>query len=136
MSYEEKDWIALECCPVCGKERGIAINQRMSKTLPKYVTSDPHLCDDCLKDAKEFGWFIIYEADPQPHKKEPKFTGRFLKANINCLNDNMPESTKRFIETYRFVCMSSDEFEDLIKKEENRLNELKNSNDNEGPSVA
>lgn len=136
MSYEEKDWIALECCPICGKERGIAINQRMTKTLPKRVVSDPRLCDDCLKDAKVLGWFIIYEADPQPHKKEPKFTGRFLKANIMCLSENLPEATKRFVETNRFICMPSDEFDDLIKREEKKLNELKNTDDSEGPSVA
>lgn len=113
--YEEKDWIALECCPICGKERGIAINQKMTKTLPKHVSSDPHLCDDCLKDAKEFGWFIIYEANPQPHKKEPKFTGRFIKARYDALNQNIDEKIRKFIDENRFILMCSEDFEQMEK---------------------
>lgn len=136
MSYEEKDWIALDHCPICGKETGIAFDKRMKKSMSKHVVTDPHLCDDCLKDAKEKGWFIIYEADPQPHKKEPKFTGRFLKVNIMCLSENLPETAKRFVETNRFICMPSDDFDDLIQREEKKLNELKNTDDSEGPSVA
>ncbi len=119
MSYEEKDWIALECCPVCGKERGIVIHQRMSKTLPKHVTSDPYLCDDCLKDAKENGWFIIYECGEPKKKNKPNFTGRFVKANIAALNQNIDERTKTFIETNRFILMRKEDFEQLEKDHAN-----------------
>ena len=123
---EEKDWIALECCPICGKARGIAINQRMSKTLSKHVIMDPHLCDDCLKDAKENGWFVVYECGEPKKKNQPNFTGRFIKIRFEALNQNIDERTKKFIDENRFILMLEDSFEQL-EKDNDSTNASKNT---------
>ena len=111
--YEEKDWIAMECCPLCGKERGIAINQRMSKTLPKKVSMSFDLCDDCLKKAKEEGWFIIWEVDAE-NKKKPKPTGRYLQLNINAINHNDEHFYQTVVKNR--VCLATlEEFDGILK---------------------
>lgn len=111
--YEEKDWIALECCPLCGKERGIAINQRMSKTLPKKVFMSFDLCDDCIKKAKEEEWFVVWEVDA-PNKNKPKPTGRYLRINIEALNRNNEDFYQK-VDKNRVCLATLEEFDYLLK---------------------
>lgn len=114
---EEKDWIAMECCSLCGKGRGIAINKSLNKTLPKKVSMSLDLCDDCIKKAKEEGWFIVWEVDA-PNKKKPVPTGRYLRVNIEALNHN----NEKFYQTVNEnrVCLATlEEFDYLVKYKNN-----------------
>lgn len=106
--YEEKDWVGMDCCPICGKPRGIVMNRRMSKTLDKYITTSLDLCDNCLKDAKEKGWFILYEITDEfvKGKLRHKPTGRFMKLNFEALSTDTPGY--EHIEKTR-VCLTNEE---------------------------
>lgn len=123
--YDEKDWIALECCPLCSKERGIAINQRMSKTLPKKVSMSFDLCDDCLKKAKEEGWFIVWEVDAED-KRKPKPTGRYLRINIEAVNPNNEDFYQK-VDKDRVCLATLEEFGYLLEYNNNHK-----SNESEG----
>lgn len=113
--YEEKDWIALDCCPICGKERGIAFDNRMKKSMPKHVVSSIDLCDDCLKDAKENGWFIVYETTDEfvGSKVFHKPTGRFMKLNFNALSTETPGYEQ--INKIRVCLISEKDFNTISK---------------------
>lgn len=128
--YEEKDWIALECCPICGKERGIAFDKRMKKSMPKHVITSIDLCDDCLKDAKENGWFIMYETTEEfvKGKLHHKLTGRYMKLNFNALSTETPGYDQ--VDKIR-VCLTSEEnFNNISKGAKNA-----SGDDNENSSV-
>ena len=129
--YEEKDWIGMDCCPVCGEPRGIVMNRRMSKTLNKYMTTSLDLCDKCLKDAKENGWFILYEITDEFIKGKlcHKPTGRFMKLNFDALSTETPGYEQ--INKIR-VCLTNEEnFNNISKGIKDA-----SGDDSEGPSVA
>jgi len=113
--YEEKDWIGMECCPICGEPRGIVMDQRMKKSLNKYMTASLDLCDKCLKDAKENGWFILYETTEEfvKGKLYHKPTGRFMKLNFEALSTETPGYDR--INDIR-VCLTSEEDFNNISK--------------------
>lgn len=115
MSYEEKDWIAMDCCPICKEPRGIIMHQRMSKTLNKFMTTSLDLCDNCLKDAKENGWFIMYETTEEyiKGKLHHKPTGRFMKLNFNALSTETPGYEQ--IEKIRVCLTSKEDFNNISK---------------------
>lgn len=112
---EEKDWIGMDCCPICGEPRGIIINQRMKKTLDKHMVASLDLCDKCLKDAKENGWFILYETTDEFIKGKLHHvpTGRFMKLNFEGLRTDAPGYEQ--IDKIR-VCLTSKEDFDNINK--------------------
>lgn len=112
---EEKDWIGMDCCPVCGEPRGIIMNRRMSKTLNKYMTTSLDLCNKCLKDAKENGWFIMYETIEEFVKGKlcHKPTGRFMKLNFDSLSTETPGYEQ--IEKIRVCLTSEEDFNNIYK---------------------
>lgn len=128
---EEKDWIGMDCCPVCGEPRGIIMDQRMKKSLNKYMTTSLDLCDDCLKDAKENGWFILYETTDEfiGGKLFHKPTGRFMKLNFNALSTETPGYEQ--VNKIR-VCLTNEEYFNNISKGAKDAS----GDDSEGPSVA
>ena len=58
---------------------------------------------------------IIYECSEPKKNGQPNFTGRFIKANFNAINQNIDERTKTYIDKNRFVLMREEEFEQLGK---------------------
>lgn len=113
--YEEKDLIGMDCCPVCGEPRGIIMDKRMKKSLNKFMTTSLDLCDKCLKDAKENGWFIMYETTNEfiGGKLHYKPTGRFMKLNFDALSTETPGYEQ--INKIR-VCLTSEEYFNNISK--------------------
>ena len=116
---EEKDWIGMDCCPICGEPRGLIMNQRMSKTLPKYMCSSIDLCDKCLKDAKENGWFILYETTEKYVKGKLHHmpTGRFMKLNFEALSPEAPGYEQ--IDKIRVCLTSEEDFNNIYKGSQN-----------------
>lgn len=70
------DFVAIEVCPYCRKERGIAIQQNM-KALPKCVSIDPKPCDKCIEDYKNRNILRIIEIKENTKYVEP--TGRYIE---------------------------------------------------------
>lgn len=120
MSYKEKDWIGMDCCPLCSKPKSIVMNKRMEKTLEEHMCLSPELCDKCLKQAKEEGWFILYECDPEQIGKKVKnnFTGRYLKMRMEALDKAYPNY--KYVDENRFVCADLETFRNLLKDAEKK----------------
>lgn len=59
---EDKDWIGMTLCFVCGQESGIIMDKRMRKTLPKKSCIDKEPCNDCKKIMEK--WVIFISVDP------------------------------------------------------------------------
>lgn len=118
MSYKEKSHVGMDCCPICGETRGILIDNRLKNTLNKYNFVSPELCDKCLKQAKEEGWFILYECDPEQIGKKIKhnFTGRYMKMRMEALDKKYPNYD--YVERHRFVCTDLETFNGLLKEKE------------------
>lgn len=74
------DFIALEVCAYCGKERGIAIQQYMKK-LPRQVCADPTPCEHCIAEYKAKNVMMIIEIKDNTKYVEP--TGRFIQLPFN-----------------------------------------------------
>ena len=120
MSYEEKSYVGMDCCPICNEPRGILLHEHLQNTLNKYNFVSPELCDKCLKQAKEEGWFILYECDPEQIGKKIKhnFTGRYLKMRMEALDKAYPNYN--FVEKCRFVCTDLETFKNLLKDAEKK----------------
>ena len=122
-----KDYIV---CPICGKERGIVFDNRMKKSMSKHVIASIDLCDDCLKDAKENGWFIIYETTEEfvKGKLHHKPTGRCMKLNFEALSPDTPGYEQ--IEKIRVCLTSEEDFNNIYKGAKDA-----SGDDSENPSV-
>lgn len=120
MSYDDKSYVGMDCCPICNEPRAILLHKQLRKTINKYNFTSPELCDKCLKQAKEEGWFILYECDPEQVGKKIKhnFTGRYLKMRMEGLDKAYPNYNS--VEKCRFACADLETFENLIKDMENK----------------
>ena len=120
MSYDEKNWIGMNCCPLCGEPKNIVINKRMNKTLEKNICLSPELCEKCKKQAKEEGWFILYECDPEQIGKKIKynFTGRYMKMRMEALDKAYQNYD--YVNEHRFVCADLETFKNLLKDTEKK----------------
>lgn len=125
MSYEEKDFVALDKCPICNEARGVVIHKQLRKTLPKELCIKPKPCDKCIKDLEENNAFIMYECRNEDHYK-PDFTGRWVKCNLAAFN--FPEDTMNFIKENRFMCATEENFNFIINKAKEN-GEIKDEND-------
>lgn len=113
MSYNEKDFIGMDCCPICDEPRGILIHKHLRKTLSEKMCTSPKPCDKCIKDLEENNAFIMYECRGENHHT-PDFTGRWVKCNLEAFN--FPEDTMNFIKENRFMCATEENFNFIINK--------------------
>ena len=120
MSYDDKSFVGMDCCPICNEPRGILFDKQVKNSLNKYNFVSPELCDKCLKQAKEEGWFILYECDPEQVGKKIKhnFTGRYLKMRMEALDKAYPNYD--YVDEHRFVCADLETFENLLKDAEKK----------------
>ena len=118
MSYEEKSFVGMDCCPICHEPRGILLHTQLKNTLNKYNFVSPELCNKCLKQAKEEGWFILYECNHEHVGKKIKhnFTGRYIKMRIEGLDKAYPNYD--YVDAHRFVCTDLETFNNLLKEME------------------
>lgn len=124
MSYDDKDFVALDICPICHEARGVAIHKNLRKTLPREVFTDPKPCDKCIKALEENDAFIMYECHGEDHTK-PNFTGRYVKCNLEAFT--FPEDTMNFIKNNRFMCATEENFNYIINKAKDQ-GEIKDEN--------
>lgn len=72
---EEKSYVGLTACPVCGKDTGVAINRRLHRTF-KYSDRVPLYCKECEDFLAAGGlWVIEVKEDTKEGEKNPYRTG-------------------------------------------------------------
>ena len=49
----DKDFVGMFCCPLCNEPIGLLMDKRLKKSLPKYQTIGPELCDKCKEKLKK-----------------------------------------------------------------------------------
>lgn len=123
MSYDEKSFIGMDCCPICNEPRGILIHKQLRNTLNKHMCTSPKPCDKCIKDLEENNAFIMYECHGEDHYK-PNYTGRWVKCNLDAFT--FPEDTMNFIKENRFMCATEENFNYIINKAKEQ--EMNNKN--------
>lgn len=106
---EDKDFVGMFCCPICKEPMGILMDRRIKKTLPKYQTIGPELCDKCKQKFTEEDKVVIYEADTSAN-----LLGRYAVANMDGFI-NLPEKTKEFIKKNRYILMLREEFSVMME---------------------
>lgn len=109
------EWIALDICPICKKERGIAIDQTMKgKFKDKQVITSFYLCDDCIKRLTELDAIILYEATGIDPKKGPQITGRYLEVKAEPFRHGMTEQQLNFLNKNRIGFCDEKFFDKLL----------------------
>ena len=112
---EDKDFVGMYCCPICKEPIGIIMDNRFKKTLSKYQTIGPELCDKCKQKFTEENDVVIYEAD------ENRLLGRYIVVNRDGFC-NLNKETAEFIDKNRFILMNSIDFSHIMEN----FNENKN----------
>ena len=124
MSYEEKSFVGMDCCPICNEPRDLLFDKRLKNSLNKFNCISPKPCDKCIKDLEENNAFIMYECHGEDHH-EPDYTGRWIKCNLEVFT--FPEDTMNFIKNNRFACATEENFNYII----NKAKEMGQNNENE-----
>lgn len=117
----DKNWVALDACPICGEAKGIVMDTRMKQSFDRQsVCTSPELCDKCKEQSKKEGWVIFYEtkgkaADFKPTKKQhyPEVTGKYIKFPLSFIKSDAPGY--EFLETNRFGFCELEVIEDMQK---------------------
>lgn len=116
MNNEKGEWVALDCCPICKKERGIVIDQTMrGRFKDKQVITSFYLCDDCIKRLTELDRIILYEATEIDPKKGPQITDRYLEVNAKPFRHNMTEDQLNFLNKNRIGFCDEEFFNKLTE---------------------
>lgn len=119
---KDKNFISLDHCPICGKEVGVAINQRMHE-MPEHVISSPYLCNDCIKKLVDNNEFVMYESYPPKRFGKnglaidmPKITGRYIVMNMKFF-ETYPRNDDgfRFTERHRICFCDEKSFNSLLE---------------------
>ena len=95
----DKDFVGMLCCPLCNEPIGLLLDRRLKKSLPKYQTIGPELCDKCKEKLKNEGNVVLYEAEITD--KGPKMNGRYIIINENGLT--IQENYQKHIQKERFA---------------------------------
>ena len=102
---ENKSFVGMYCCPLCGETIGLILNTKLEKNIPQKSVIGPELCEKCKKKLIDENSFVIYEAD-----EKTNISGRYITVKMDSLK-NLSKEIKEFIEKNRFVLMLEEEFE-------------------------
>lgn len=69
----EKEYVGMELCFFCQKPKGILLNTRLKKTLPREATYNKEPCDECKKYMEQ--GIIVISAQRGSEPDNPYRTG-------------------------------------------------------------
>lgn len=116
-----KNHVGMDCCAICGEPKGVVLCTEYKKVngklepkqaIPENFCSGPELCKECLQKMKDNNTFVIYEADGEEGKPNPRFTGRWMVVNFEAINKNAP--IYNYVDKNRFILADLDEYERLL----------------------
>lgn len=121
---KDKNLFALDHCPVCDKEVGIAFDKRM-KELPEHVVTSPFLCDNCKQYMIDNDAFVMYESHPPKRIGSnglaidmPQITGKYVIMSMKFFNE-APEKDPGYLFTKEHrICFCDEEFFNKITKKD------------------
>lgn len=114
---ENKGFVGMYCCPLCGEAIGLIFNKKLENNVPQKSVIGPELCEKCKKKLIDENSVVIYEADDKTN-----ISGRYITVKMDTFK-NLREGVKEFIEKNRFILMLEEEFDPLwneIKQEKQK----------------
>jgi len=74
---EERDFVGVDVCFVCGEPKGVLLDRRLKKSLPRKAVYNDEPCDKC-KEIMKKGVIFIGVRDGEQDRKNPYRTGHFI----------------------------------------------------------
>jgi hypothetical protein len=89
---EEKSYVGMSDCFICGKPKEILLNKYLKDTLPRNAVYDKEPCNECKEWMKK-GVIVIGVRDGEPQSDNPYRTGQFFVVKDDAIK-RMPMDEK------------------------------------------